>query len=375
MKLHQRYQPGAGWGSTDEDHLLPEDRAPLTGASGLHAIDDLDDIEPSSLGPPSYRWEDEGIHTIDEGFGEGWNAGPWTYAEMFEAISADLPRTAARPASSVSASSRGPKSPKASPRPPPKRPAGVRSRVWWRVMVAADEGMGRKVTRGSRGESLAVGRRKVPHAAVASGGGAAAGGVAKGRMGDRIRVPLEKLRRAVVVGPNTLVVELEVGGGGEWRPATLVVGPCDAARLGSLLIERAATAKPRAALGQVVRKARRLANPPPLPPRPGGRNLGSSAGSGGVGAVAPAAAGTPGQLGLVFWREAFGVPGLLVVGKCASFFRFFFVFFWCGEIRFYCCAVGVEEGLLFLFVGVFAVFLAVFDGFSMKFGTRLTIFV
>lgn len=65
--INQRYQPGADWGSSDEDHLLPEDRAPLTGASGMYPIDDLDDISPSTLGP-SYCWEGSSRLTVCTGW-------------------------------------------------------------------------------------------------------------------------------------------------------------------------------------------------------------------------------------------------------------------------------------------------------------------
>ncbi|CAM9346290.1 unnamed protein product, partial [Scytosiphon promiscuus] len=140
-----------------------------------------------------------------------------------------------------------------------------------------ETGGSRVVSMGRRRESVVVGRRKVPHATTASGDVKGGGG---NGAGDRIRVPLERLKRAVVAGPNTLIIELEVeGGGGRWTPATLVVGPCDAPRLGSLLVERAVTAVPRRSLGQVVRRARRLNNkPPPLPPRPSGKGLGSNGG-------------------------------------------------------------------------------------------------
>ncbi|CAN0376845.1 unnamed protein product, partial [Ectocarpus fasciculatus] len=176
------------------------------------------------------------------------------------------------------------------PPPPPDRPAGVRSRAWWRCMVVADDGSGgfgtsgsRVVSMGRRKSSVAVGRRKVPHAATTTTAASSSNGGGNGA-GDRIRVPLERLKRAVVAGPNTLIVDLEVeeaaaAGGAGWRPATLVVGPCDAPRLGSLLVERALTAIPRRSLGQVVRRARKLANkPPPLPPRPSARGLGSNGG-------------------------------------------------------------------------------------------------
>lgn len=169
--------------------------------------------------------------------------------------------------------------PKTPPPPPPDRPGGVRSRVWWRSMVVADSGVGgldtggsRVVSMGRRRESVVVGRRKVPHATKSSD-------ASKSGDGDRMRVPLERLKRAVVAGPNTLIVELEVEERGAWSPATLVVGPCDAPRLGSLLVERAVTELPRRSLGQVVRRARRLNNkPPPLPPRPSGKGLGSNSG-------------------------------------------------------------------------------------------------
>lgn len=297
----QRFQPGAGWGSSDEDHLLPEDRAPLTGASGVHAIDDLDDIDPSSLQPSSYQWEDENplINTHEE----GWNAGPWVYADKFEAMSAELPYVADAPVPAPAVA--GPGTP---PPPPPDRPAGVRSRAWWRAMVLADETGGR-VTRGvPKRESVACGRRKVPHVATSNSsgnsdsqsGGGGGSGAGKG-LEDRIRVPLERLKRAAVVGPNTLIVELEVESrGGNWRTATLVVGPCDAPRLGSLLVERAATALPRAALGQVVKRARKLASkPPPLPPRPGGAR-GVPHGGGGSGSAAGGSARMDAEIGEKF---------------------------------------------------------------------------
>lgn len=305
--LQQRYQPGAGWGSTDEDHLLPEDRAPLTGASGIHAIDDLDDIDPSSLGgaPPGYRWEDEDPNH-DDAFADGWNSGPWTYAESFGSLPPELKLAATglplgRGGRGAGAGSGVPVSP---PPPPPDRPAGVRSRAWWRCMVVADDGSGgfetsgsRVVSMGRRKSSVAVGRRKVPHAATTTTTSSSKGGGGNGA-GDRIRVPLERLKRAVVAGPNTLIVDLEVeeaaAGGAGWRPATLVVGPCDAPRLGSLLVERASTAIPRRSLGQVVRRARKLANkPPPLPPRPSAKGLGSNGGASGA-AVVRAAAAAPG---------------------------------------------------------------------------------
>lgn len=141
-------------------------------------------------------------------------------------------------------------------------------------------------------------RRKLPHTAMMSssstvakgvgGRGPTAGAAGSGRgVGDRRHVPLDRLKRVAVIGPNTLIVELEVevkgsNGGGEWEPATLVIGPCDAPRFGSLLAERVATVAPRRALGQVVRKARKLAalGPPPLPPRPSGRGLGGAGGGG-----------------------------------------------------------------------------------------------
>lgn len=300
----QRYQPGAGWGSSDEDHLLPEDRAPLTGASGVHAIDDLDDISPSSLGS-AYCWEGEegdGDEEGDEDEG-GWNAGPWTYAERFAELPEQLPR-AASPALLTTDLGSSPKSP---PPPPPDRPAGVRSRVWWRAMVVArgaNVSMGRASSGGSRSSrrdssGFYTGphpRRKVPHTAMSSSPGGGGQGAA-GR-GDRIRVPLDKLRRAAVVGPSTLIVELDVeakitGGvaGGGWQPATLIIGPCDAPRLGSLLAERTATAPARTALGQVVRRAKKLADrPPPLPPRPSARRIGADGGSGRSGNDASATA-------------------------------------------------------------------------------------
>ena len=132
---------------------------------------------------------------------------------------------------------------------------------------------------GSRRESAACGRRKVPHVVMNSNFSSEAG-VAGGGGGDRVRVPLERLKRAAVVGPNTLIVELEMEGlGGRWQPATLVVGPCDAARLGSLMVERVAMASPRVALGRVIRKARELVDaPPPLPPRPSVKDMGRGGG-------------------------------------------------------------------------------------------------
>ncbi|CAN0288232.1 unnamed protein product [Ectocarpus sp. 12 AP-2014] len=193
------------------------------------------------------------------------------------------------------------------PPPPPDRPAGVRSRAWWRCMVVADDGSGgfgtsgsRVVSMGRRKSSVAVGRRKVPHAATTKTTTTASspdGGGGNGS-GDRIRVPLERLKRAVVAGPNTLIVDLEVeesaAGGRAWRPATLVVGPCDAPRLGSLLVERALTAIPRRSLGQVVRRARKLASrPPPLPPRPSAKGLGSNGGDRSGAAVVRATAAAP----------------------------------------------------------------------------------
>lgn len=294
----QRYQPGAGWGSSDEDHLLPEDRAPLTGASGVHAIDDLDDIDPSSLGPPGYRWEDEDPNH-DDAFADGWNAGPWTYAESFETLPSELKRSPGGPALPLLSGGGGGSSrllPRSPPPPPPDRPAGVRARLWWRSMVVADSGgavgaVGSRVvsTERRRKDSVAVGRRKVPHATALTGAGLRGGPGA----GDRIRVPLDRLKRAAVVGPNTLIIELEVEGqGGGWVPGTLVVGPCDAPRLGSLLVERAATALPRRSLGQVVRRARKLSTkPPPLPPRPGGKGHSRNGSRGEVRTAAP----TPGR--------------------------------------------------------------------------------
>ncbi|CAN0069507.1 unnamed protein product, partial [Ectocarpus sp. 4 AP-2014] len=190
------------------------------------------------------------------------------------------------------------------PPPPPDRPAGVRSRAWWRCMVVADDGGGgfetsgsRVVSMGRRKSSVAVGRRKVPHAATTTTTASSPNGGGNGS-GDRIRVPLERLKRAVVAGPNTLIVDLEVeeaaAGGRAWRPATLVVGPCDAPRLGSLLVERALTAIPRRSLGQVVRRARKLASkPPPLPPRPSAKGLGSNSGGGSGAAVVRATAAAP----------------------------------------------------------------------------------
>ena len=288
--LIQRYQPGAGWGSTDEDHLLPEDRAPLTGASGAETIDDLDDIEPSALGPPAYRWDDEGREDGNGGAQEGgWSVGPWTYAETFHKLSRELPR--------MSSVSHLPSTPGGrSPRPPlsQKHSNGVRSRVWWRVMVIAEgnrqgsdgarPSAGGGEGRTGRRESAGSVRRKVPHAASPSG----AAGLGD-RGDDRIRVPLERLQRAAVVGPSTFVVELEIessdGTQGVWRQATLVVGPCDAPRLGSLLVERAATSLPRSSLGHLVGIARKLASaPPPLPPRPSQRGRGGS-GFGGTSAM------------------------------------------------------------------------------------------
>lgn len=284
--VRQRYQPGAGWGSTDEDHLLPEDRAPLTGASGADPIDDLDDIEPSALGHPPYRWEDEGASNNSGGAQEGgWNAGPWIYAESFDSIPRDLPRMAPVPSTPHRRSPSGTKPLPPTPQTPTRssfnRTGGVRSRVWWRTMVIAQSGDGMVNRLGAgragdrrmmRRESAGSVRRKVPHS-VTPGGAASAGGSG----GDRIRIPLERLRRAAVVGPSTLLVELEVAecgvfGGVAWRAATLVVGPCDAPRLGSLLVERAATSLPRESLREIVGRARRLAiAPPPLPPRPSGK--------------------------------------------------------------------------------------------------------
>ena len=262
----------------------------------MHAIDDLDDIDPSSLGPPGYRWEDEDPNH-DDAFADGWNAGPWTYAESFETLPTELKRSAGPPMPLTGGGGGGGGSrllPKSPPPPPPDRPAGVRSRLWWRTMVVADSGGAvgtvgsRVVSMGRRRDSVAVGRRKVPHATTLAGAGNGSGsGSGSGSgghgAGDRIRVPLDRLKRAAVVGPNTLIVELEVEDrGGQWRPATLVVGPCDAPRLGSLLVERAATALPRKSLGQVVRRARKLlTKPPPLPPRPSGKGLGSNNGAGG----------------------------------------------------------------------------------------------
>ncbi|CAN0110384.1 unnamed protein product, partial [Laminaria digitata] len=188
-----------------------------------------------------------------------------------------------------------------------QRRAGVRSRLWSRVMVVDDGGAAAaasragssgRMSRGARRESAACGRRKVPHAAIMNsnfssaggiggGGGGRGSGGGGGGGGDRVRVPLERLKRAAVVGPNTLIVELEMeglggGDGGRWRPATLVVGPCDAARLGSLLVERVAMAEPRVALGRVIRKARELVDaPPPLPPRPSVKGIGGGGGGGG----------------------------------------------------------------------------------------------
>lgn len=319
----QRYQPGAGWGSTDEDHLLPEDRAPLTGASGIHAIDDLDDIDPSSLGgpPPGYRWEDEDPNH-DDAFADGWNSGPWTYAESFGSLPPDLKLTAATrppplPLGSDRGAGAGPGVPVSPPPPPPDRPAGVRSRAWWRCMVVADDGSGgfetsgsRVVSMGRRKPSVAVGRRKVPHAATTTTTASSPNDGGNGS-GDRIRVPLERLKRAVVAGPNTLIVDLEVeeavAGGRAWRPATLVVGPCDAPRLGSLLVERALTAIPRRSLGQVVRRARKLASkPPPLPPRPSAKGLGSNGGGGSGAAVVRATAAAPG--GALSFRDFYCFP-------------------------------------------------------------------
>lgn len=274
----QRYQAGAGWGSSDEDHLLPEDRAPLTGASGIHNIEDLDDISPFSLGS-AYRWQGE----EDDEDDADWSAGPWTYAERFSELPLELPR------GSVASADSAPGSP---PPLPPDRPAGVRSRVWWRVMIAGHPGhLSRACSDGrksSRGESAAPlgqpSRRKVPHAAISSGAGGRAGGVT----GERIRLPLDRLRRAAVIGPSTLIVELDVdvnrpgllqGAGHEVQPATLIIGPCDAPRFGSLLAERTATANARTALGQVVRKAKKAAlGPPPLPPRPGMKDSGKVVG-------------------------------------------------------------------------------------------------
>lgn len=282
----------------------------------MHAIDDLDDIDPSSLGhaPPGYRWEDEDPNH-DDAFADGWNAGPWTYAESFETLPSELRRSVGPPVLPLPGGSSGSRLlPMLPPPPPPDRPAGVRSRLWWRSMVVAESGGAvgtgtvgsigsRVVSMGRRRDSVAVGRRKVPHATTLAGAGNGGGGGSSGHgAGDRIRVPLDRLKRAVVVGPNTLIIELDVDTrGGEWRPATLVVGPCDAPRLGSLLVERAATALPRQSLGQVVRRARKLATPakptktktkPPLPPRPGGGNaLGSNSNGGGgegeVGTTAP----------------------------------------------------------------------------------------
>lgn len=263
----------------------------------MHAIDDLDDIDPSSLGPPGYRWEDEDPNH-DDAFADGWNAGPWTYAESFETLPSELKRSAGPPMPVTGGGGGGSRLlPKSRPPPPPDRPAGVRSRLWWRTMVVADSGGAagtvgsRVVSLGRRRDSVAVGRRKVPHATTLAGGGNGGGGSGGHSAGDRIRVPLDRLKRAAVVGPNTLIIELEVEGwGGEWRPATLVVGPCDAPRLGSLLVERAATALPRKSLGQVVRRVRKLlTKPPPLPPRPSGKGLGSITGGGSeVGTAAPA---------------------------------------------------------------------------------------
>lgn len=120
-----------------------------------------------------------------------------------------------------------------------------------------------------RRESVGSVRRKVPHSVTPVDAS-----IQGGSSGDRIRVPLERLQRAAVVGPSTLLVEIEGGmfGGVSWRAATLVVGPCDAPRLGSLLVERAATSLPRESLRRIVGRARRLAiAPPPLPPRPSGK--------------------------------------------------------------------------------------------------------
>ena len=301
----QRYQPGAGWGSTDEDHLLPEDRAPLSDSSGLHAIDDLDDIEPSSLGGTGvggYLWECLGgdgdaaknvLKLDEEEEEEGWSVGEWAYAEDFDMVKVGPapPLLLKQPAKG------GGSTPLALP-PSSSKPvrAGVRSRLWWRVMIPDDGGAAAKASRsrassgrmsrgGSRRESAACGRRKVPHAVLNSNYSSetgVSGGGGKGGGGDRVRVPLERLKRAAVVGPNTLIVELEIEGlGGRWWPATLVVGPCDAARLGSLLVERVAMAAPRVALGKVIRKARELADaPPPLPPRPSVKGMGGGGGTG-----------------------------------------------------------------------------------------------
>ncbi|CAM9641161.1 unnamed protein product, partial [Discosporangium mesarthrocarpum] len=292
---NQRRQPW-GWGSGRHRHLHASDPGRFSDAVGRNRLH----LKKLKQAPPpvGWVWASPGW-TVDS---KGANCDPagWVYGkDTFDPLLVDPTAPGAgevgtRQGARLGMTSKSPLStPKSSrttpsnraffgettPAPPPStRPpmpvrqdtqAGVRSRCWTRRLIpdannrqgGGDMRGGTGGMRGGQGAPVTPPRpRQIPQASRRKSGemmGPPRGGGSGEALGGRLSVPPDRLGCAVVVNRSTLIVEMEVlesnddddDGSTRWRPATLVIGPCDAPRLGSLLAERVAVAKARLAVG------------------------------------------------------------------------------------------------------------------------------
>jgi len=81
-----------------------------------------------------------------------------------------------------------------------------------------------------------------------------------------IHISFDNVIRCVLISPDTLAIEVNIKSddGSNDRLATLVVGPCMAEKLGSLLVERVSMLTTRSAIQNMVLKLRTPASPASL---------------------------------------------------------------------------------------------------------------
>ncbi|CAM9344166.1 unnamed protein product [Chrysoparadoxa australica] len=201
---NQRFQAAAGgWGSSYTHHLLSSDRPEYTDVTGQHHIGSLQDIAEV----PGLSWCG------------GWRTGEWRFAPDFSTFnSKGEDPTLGDETGSLDA---------------PVQPSGVRRRKMSRLM------------RRSGGFNASTFGAGGSFRCLESGG--------CNGSGSDVVVQLAELDGFAIVAAtdSTLIIKLksvEEAGGRGASPATLVFGPCNAAKLGSLVMERASLCKARANL-------------------------------------------------------------------------------------------------------------------------------
>ncbi|CAM9621739.1 unnamed protein product, partial [Phaeothamnion confervicola] len=275
---YQRKHPVLGWGNKWR-HLSRTDPARFADATGLQALPVklLDDVQPlAGWHWASPAWECIGdwyqgrgsFSALAQSFGQGkgsattgnssvrrrlwrralqlpaaWRQEAWRYADEFVKFPAD-------------GATGGP------PQLPPRQPTGVRRRRWVCLLqptAAADfldEALfARKSPRRSH-------RSSTGSVMTASGLATPVGGAGTDA---ELRLALGGVRQVCALSCNTLLVSWEPpdDGGPPGRrllptAVTLVVGPCDAGELGSLLLERINVLGLRASLSHMLQNSQQL---------------------------------------------------------------------------------------------------------------------